>query len=39
MNESGSEVARLRQERGLTQEALGKLTGTTEKYIDALEHN
>ena len=37
-NEKGQELARLRKEKGLTQDELGKLAGTTGKYISDLEH-
>jgi len=38
MNEKDRELARLRKEKGLTQNELGQLAGTTGKYISDLEH-
>ncbi|KLU59682.1 DNA-binding transcriptional repressor PuuR [Peptococcaceae bacterium CEB3] len=38
MNNVGQRLARLREQKGLSQAALGKLVGTTNKYINDLEH-
>lgn len=38
MYDTGKQIARLRKEKGLSQVALGKVAGTTGKYISDLEH-
>lgn len=38
MNDTAKQLTRLRKEKRLTQVALGKLAGTTGKYISDLEH-
>ena len=35
---TAEQLARLHKEKALTQEALGKLAGTTGRYINCLEH-